>query len=86
MASFTESPSVDPPPPPDDLWATVLYRLPFLLWLFSGMFSLASLALAFAGYFGVGAFESANANFLAALVAAILFGVASLLKFGPESA
>lgn len=86
MASATETHVADPPPPPpDDALSTIVARLPLFLWLFSGMFCVGSLALAFAGYFGFGAFESASANFLAAVVAAILFGAASILKFGPIS-
>ncbi|MGQ0798062.1 MAG: hypothetical protein ACT4OI_09425 [Methanobacteriota archaeon] len=64
---------------------TLLERLRKFLWLWSGMFSVGCLASAFAGYTVLRAFESAGTNFLAAIVSAGLFGVASFLRFGPDS-
>lgn len=78
MATITEART----PAVEDL----LIRLRRFVWLSSGMFSIAAMSLAFSGYFGLGAVESAGANFLAAVAAAGLFGLASLLKFGPYSA
>lgn len=56
------------------------------LWLSSGLFSSSSLALAFADYFAAGAYQQAGTHFLAAVVAAGLFGIATLLKLGPDEA
>ena len=78
MATITE------PRKPDD--EGVLSRVRKFVWLSSGMFSLAALSLAFSGYFAFGGMESAGTNFLAAVVAAGLFGLTSLLRFGPYSA
>lgn len=80
MATVTRSPPVDPAE--EDL----LSRVRRFLWLSSGMFSVASLSLAFTGYAGFGTFEAASANFLASIVSAAVFGIASLLRFGPASA
>ncbi len=74
------------PPPPEDAEPTWLMRVQRFLWLWSGMFSVAALFLAFSGYFGLGGIESAATNFIAAVVSAGLFGLVSLLKFGPASA
>ncbi len=64
---------------------TLLERLRKFLWLWSGMFSVACLASAFAGFTALRAFESAGTTFLAAIVSAGLFGVVSFLRFGPDS-
>lgn len=56
------------------------------LWLASGMFSTSALAIAFMDYFAAGAYEQAGTHFLAAVVAAVLFGVATLFKLGPDEA
>lgn len=75
-----------PEPPEDADDPTFLDRLRQFLWLWSGMFSVAALGLAFTGYFTLGAIESATSNFLAAVASAGLFGLATLLKFGPATA
>ena len=64
---------------------SLLVRLRKFLWVWSGMFSVACLALAFTGFAALGAFEAAASNFLGAVVSGGLFGVASLLRFGPDS-
>jgi hypothetical protein len=56
------------------------------LWLSSGMFSMSALALAFLDYWTLGPAGQAATHFLAAVVAAALFGVATFLKFGPDEA
>ncbi len=56
------------------------------LWLASGMFSTSSLGLAFLDLFEGGSFRAAGTHFLAAVIAAGLFGVATLLKLGPDEA
>ncbi len=61
-------------------------RLCKFLWLSSGMFSAASFAIPFIGYMTLGSTQVASTNFLAAIVSACLFGLASLLHFGPETA
>lgn len=64
---------------------TLFERVRKFLWLSSGMFSVGCLASAFAGFTALRAFESAGTNFLAAIVSAGLFGLASVLRFGPDS-
>ena len=56
------------------------------LWLASGMFSTSSLALAFLDYMMVSSEGQATTHFLAAVVSAALFGVATVLKLGPSEA
>jgi hypothetical protein len=56
------------------------------LWLASGMFSVSALALAFLDYWIVSAAEQAGTHFLAAVVSAVLFGLATVLKLGPSEA
>ena len=61
-------------------------RLKRSLWHSSGMFSAASFAIPFIGFMTYGSTQVASTNFLAAIVSAFLFGLASLLHFGPETA
>ena len=61
-------------------------RVRKFLWLSSGLFSAASFMIPAIGYLAFGSVEGAAANFLAAVVSACLFGVASLLHFGPDEA
>ncbi len=56
------------------------------LWLASGMFSMSAFALAFLDYWTLGPQAQAATHFLAAIVTAALFGVATFLKFGPDEA
>ena len=56
------------------------------LWLASGMFSMSALALAFLDFWIVSAADQAGTHFLAAIVSAALFGLATLLKLGPSEA
>ncbi len=65
---------------------TVVEQVRFFLWLASGMFSTSALALAFLDYMVVAAPIQAATHFLAAVVAAALFGLATLLKLGPAEA
>ncbi len=58
----------------------------FFLWLASGMFSVSALALAFVDYWVVAEPTQAETHFLAAVVAAALFGLATFLKLGPDEA
>lgn len=60
-------------------------RVREFLWLSSGMFSAAALALSFLGFFTLGAQEDAARNFFAAVVSSILFGICTVLKLGPDS-
>ncbi len=61
-------------------------RLRKFLWLSSGLFSAASFTNSAVGYLAFGTADGAATNFLAAVVSACLFGVASLLHFGPDEA
>ncbi len=90
MATVTEQVTLEPPETVE-----VVVEVPDLnffgrvrkfLWLSSGMFSAASFAIPFIGYMGYGSTQVASTNFLAAIVSACLFGLASLLHFGPETA
>jgi len=65
---------------------SLISQIRFFLWLASGMFSTSALALAFIDYFVVASSEQAATHFLAAIVSAALFGVATLLKLGPAEA
>jgi hypothetical protein len=68
--------------PAYDLFA----RVRKFLWLSSGLFSAASFAIPFVGFMAYGTSQPASTNFLAAVVSACLFGIASLLHFGPDTA
>ena len=69
---------------PADL--TLSQRMRKFLWLSSGLFSAASFLIPALGYVAFGSFEGASTNFIAAVASACLFGLASLLHFGPEEA
>lgn len=60
-------------------------RVREFLWLSSGMFSAAALALSFLGFFTTGAQEDAMRNFTAAVVSSAMFGICTVLKLGPDS-
>jgi hypothetical protein len=64
----------------------LLIRLRKFLWLFSGLFSAASFAIPMIDVVAFGSAEGIGTSFLAAIVSGCLFGLASLLHFGPESA
>ena len=61
-------------------------RIRHFVWLSTGMFSAAALALAFLGYLWTGTFADAPSNFLASIVSGAMFGVSCVLKFGPTDA
>ncbi len=65
---------------------TLLSQFRTFLWLSSGMFSTASLAIAFLDYFAAEAVGPAAVHFAAAVVAGGLFGLATFLKLGPDEA
>jgi hypothetical protein len=65
---------------------SLVSQIRLFLWLASGMFSTSALALAFIDYWVVASGEQAAMHFLAAIVTAALFGVATLLKLGPTDA
>jgi len=91
MATLSHEAARPPPPPPEETVAepSLMKRFQKFLWLWSGMFSIAALFLAFASYFGLGGagsnLQAAGTNFLAAIASAALFGLVSLLHFGPAS-
>ena len=69
-----------------DVELTLVGRIRKFLWLSSGLFSAASFAIPAIGLFAYGTTEGMGTNFLAAVVSACLFGVTSLLHFGPNEA
>ncbi len=69
-----------------DVELTLVGRIRKFVWLSSGLFSAASFAIPAIGLFAYGTTEGMGTNFLAAVVSACLFGVASLLHFGPNEA
>lgn len=83
MATQAATPTVDEAV--EEVGETFVSHVREFLWLASGMFSAAALALSFLGYFSLGAVEDAARNFTAAVVASVLFGVCTLLKLGPDS-
>ncbi len=56
------------------------------LWLSSGMFSMSAFALAFLEFWSAEPAGQGPVHFLAAVASAGLFGVATLLKLGPDEA
>ena len=65
---------------------TFLVRLRTFLWLSSGLFSAAAIAVPMIGVLAFGSMDGVGPSFLAALASACFFGLASFLHFGPESA
>lgn len=65
---------------------TFVGRIRKFLWLSSGLFSAASFAIPAIGLFAYGTTDGMATDFLAAVVSACLFGVASVLHFGPDEA
>ena len=61
-------------------------RIRKFLWISSGLFSAASFSIPAIGVVAFGTFDDLGTSFLAAIVSACLFGLASLLHFGPETA
>jgi hypothetical protein len=61
-------------------------RIRHFVWLSTGMFSAAALAVAFIGYAWTGAFEAASSNFFASILSGALFGLSNVLRFGPVEA
>lgn len=82
MATITET---EAPEAIEVLEIPLAARVREFLWLSSGMFSAAALALSFLGFFTLGAEEDAARNFLAAVASSILFGICTVLKLGPDS-
>ncbi len=69
-----------------DVELTFVGRIRKFLWLSSGLFSAASFAIPAIGLFAYGTTDGMATDFLAAIVSACLFGVASVLHFGPDEA
>jgi hypothetical protein len=65
---------------------TLFERVQKFLWLASGLFSAASFAIPAIGFLVFDSAADPKANFLAAVVSACLFGVTSVLHFGPDEA
>ncbi len=79
---FLATPSV----PVEEPELTFVGRVRKFLWLSSGLFSAGSFAISAFGLLVFGAVDAVATNFLAAVVSACLFGFASLLHFGPDTA
>src|SRR5205809_797888 len=65
---------------------TFTVRLRKFFWLSSGLFSAAAFAVPAIGALVYGTFEGGGTSFLAAVLSACLFGVTTLLHFGPDEA
>jgi len=65
---------------------TLTDRLRKFFWLSSGLFSAAAFAVPAIGALVYGTFEGGGTSFLAAVLSACLFGVTTLLHFGPDEA
>jgi hypothetical protein len=61
-------------------------RIRHFVWLSTGMFSAAALAIAFIGYAWSTSLTIASSNFLASIVSGAMFGLSCILKFGPSDA
>ena len=70
----------------EPLALSLLVRFRKFLWLSSGLFSAASFAIPMIGVLVSGNTDGVETSFLAAIVSACLFGLTSVLRFGPESA
>jgi hypothetical protein len=70
----------------EPLELTFLARICKFLWLSSGLFSAASFAIPAIGVLAFGTLDGLGTSFLAAVVSGCLFGLASLLHFGPDVA
>jgi hypothetical protein len=66
--------------------AEIPVRVRHFVWLSSGMFSAAALAVAFVSYTFTGAFESASSHFFASILSGAIFGLTNVLRFGPSEA
>lgn len=88
MATTTAEPAL-PAVPADfvePLELTFLVRIRKFLWLSSGLFSAASFAIPAIGVLAFGTLDGLGTSFVAAVVSACLFGLGSLLHFGPDTA
>jgi len=90
MATVSESTFSEAVPALADLSGspdlTFFERCRKFLWLASGLFSAACFAVPAIGALAYSRTEGMSTSFLAAVVSGCLFGVASLLHFGPETA
>ena len=72
--------------PFEPLRVALLVRIRKFFWLSSGLFSAASFAIPAIGVIAFGSTVGLGTSFLAAVISACLFGLASFLHFGPEVA
>jgi len=90
MATTTEPALPAMPALPADsverLELTFFARIRKFVWLSSGLFSAASFAIPAIGILAFGTLDGLGTSFLAAIMSACLFGLASFLRFGPETA
>jgi len=68
----------------ETLGGWLLSRVRTFLWVSSGLFSAACLAIPAIGAFAFGTSEGLGTSFLAAILSACFFGVGSVLRFGPD--
>lgn len=86
MATTTATETIPPAEPTAVVPVSFITQFRKFLWLSSGMFSASALSLAFLGYMLAGSAEGASTNFLAAVISACLFAIATLMKLGPDEA
>ena len=65
---------------------TLTDRLRKFLWLSSGLFGAAAFAVPAVGVILYGTYDGGGTSFLAAVISACLFGVTTVLNFGPDEA
>lgn len=68
----------------ESLTVWLLSRVRTFLWVSSGLFSAACLAIPAIGAFAYGTLDGLGTSFLAAILSACLFGLGSVLRFGPD--
>ncbi len=81
MATTTVTEALSLEPAPD-----LVAQFRKFLWVASGLFSTSSLSIAFLDFFAAHAYDQASTHFAAAIATALLFGVATFLKLGPDEA
>lgn len=70
----------------ESVWIAALPRIRKFVWLWSGMFGAATFAMAMIGVLFYGRTDGVTSSFLAGIMSAALFGLLSILRFGPETA
>lgn len=68
----------------ESLTVWLFSRIRTFLWVSSGLFSAACLAIPAIGALAYGTFDGLETSFLAAILSACFFGLGSVLHFGPD--